>query len=521
MARRKAQLLGEVEWLQRRIEALERSDAERRRTEEELAQSKALLQATIENLPFDFFALGPDGRYLMQNAASKQHWGDATGLLPEEVCQDQETLALWLNNNRRVFAGEKIDEEFELTCHAERRVYHSVMTPIRSGTQCYGILGMNVDITRRKRTEEALREIQSDLERQVRSRTAELSDANRELVMFRKFADAAGQGFSMADLDGHITYLNPALCRMLGEKDPHAVIGKNLSIYFGDEANRRGALEIGPALKRDGHWSGELPMLCRDGSCVPTWHNTFVIRDEDGTPLRMAVVIEDITERKRAREASEKEHRTLQHLLQSSDHERQLIAYEIHDGLAQQLAAAIMQFQAFNHLKDEDPQEAAQAYDAALRMLRQSHFETRRLIAGVRPPILDESGVVEAIAHLVNELRRQQGPSIEFRNSVTFDRLALTLENALYRIAQEGLTNACKHSRSKKVRVNLVQRGDAVRIQIRDWGIGFDTKRVQENHYGLEGIRQRTRLLGGTCRIGSKAGVGTRITVDLPLLARG
>ena len=74
----------------------------------------------------------------------------------------------------------------------------------------------------------------------------------------------------------------------------------------------------------------------------------------------------DITERRQAQEALQKEHRTLRHLLQSSDHERQLIAYEIHDGLAQQLAGAIMQFQTFDHLKDKKPKLAAKAYDAGM-----------------------------------------------------------------------------------------------------------------------------------------------------------
>ena len=73
-------------------------------------------------------------------------------------------------------------------------------------------------------------------------------------------------------------------------------------------------------------------------------------------------------------------------------------------------------------------------------MLQQSHFEARRLISGVRPPILDESGVVAAIAHLVND-PASKGPKIDFP-TVTFKRLAPILENAVYRIVQEGLTNA-------------------------------------------------------------------------------
>ena len=79
-----------------------------------------------------------------------------------------------------------------------------------------------------------------------------------------------------------------------------------------------------------------------------------------------------------------------------------------------------MQFQAFDHLKDKQPKEAAKAYDAGMTMLQQGHFEARRLIAGVRPPILDESGVVEAIAHLVHEQGRDKGPKIEYPQQSRF-----------------------------------------------------------------------------------------------------
>ena len=226
----------------------------------------------------------------------------------------------------------------------------------------------------------------------------------------------------------------------------------------------------------------------------------------------------EIEERKQAKQALLGERQTLSHLLQASDQDRQTIAYEIHDELAQQLAGAIMQFQAFEAMRDTKPRVAMKAHQEGMTLLRRGHSETRRLIAGVRPPILDEAGVVAAVGHLVHEQSSSQGPRIEYRSRVSFDRLIPTLENSIYRIVQEALSNACQHSKSEKVLVSLLQREDRVRIEIRDWGIGFDVKALQENRFGLEGIRQRVRLLGGDCRVRSVTGKGTSVAVELPLV---
>lgn len=268
------------------------------------------------------------------------------------------------------------------------------------------------------------------------------------------------------------------------------------------------------------HYTIDKRFLRKDGSVV---HATVFVRGfrrEDATIDHILALIEDITERKRAEEALAREHRTLKHLLQSSDHERQLIAYEIHDELAQQLAGAIMQFQAFSHLRDTKLKDAARAFDAGMTMLHQSHLEARRLISGVRPPILDEAGIVAAVSHLVNEEKRQKGPKIEYLSKVEFGRLTPILESAIYRIIQEALTNACRHSKAKKVHVELVQCGDRIRIEVRDRGVGFTPEDVEESRFGLEGIRERARLLGGRAIIETKLGLGTRVMVELPIVLR-
>jgi signal transduction histidine kinase len=261
-----------------------------------------------------------------------------------------------------------------------------------------------------------------------------------------------------------------------------------------------------------------MPFLCKDGSLL----YADVVSSQiyyNGRPGWISF-FHDVTEHRRARLALERERRTLEHMLQASDHERQLIAYDIHDGLAQQLAGAIMQFQIYDLQKDTKPRDARKAYDGGIALLRQGHSEVRRLISGVRPPILDESGVMAAIAHLVHDPAFDQGPKIDFRSRVTFHRLAPVVENVIYRIVQEALSNARNHSNSKTIRLSFMQRGDRLRIQIQDWGVGFDPKTAQENRFGLEGIRERARLLEGKCTIKSKPGAGTSIVVDLPVVER-
>ena len=125
-----------------------------------------------------------------------------------------------------------------------------------------------------------------------------------------------------------------------------------------------------------------------------------------------------------------------------------------------------------------------------------------------------------AVAHLVNEQRLQYEQKIEFRGEVSFHRLVPILENAVYRIVQEALANACRHSKSDRVRVEVVQCNDVLRIKVQDWGVGFDPAAVREDHFGLEGIRERARLLGGSTIIESSPRQGTSVTVELPLVLR-
>ena len=233
----------------------------------------------------------------------------------------------------------------------------------------------------------------------------------------------------------------------------------------------------------------------------------------------MIGIFRDITERKQAQEALQREQRTLRHLLQSSDHERQLIAYEIHDGLAQYLAGAIMQFDVYTHLKETKPKDAAKAYDAGVTMLRQGHFEARRLISGVRPPILDEEGIVAAIAHLVGEERRKK---VRRSSILAWSSSSGWLPSwRMPCIALPGSPDQCVQAQSEQEGQGRIgatgrpasDRGPGSRCRVHAGKCG-------EGQFGLAGIRERARLLGGKATIDSTVGKGTRIVVELPIVLR-
>ena len=231
-----------------------------------------------------------------------------------------------------------------------------------------------------------------------------------------------------------------------------------------------------------------------------------------GHVVAVIMCCENILALKDSQRKLEHERNLLRRLLEIQERERQLVSYEIHDGLAQYLAGALMHLQACQHLC---PPAAAREFDQSLRLLQAAAEESRRLIGGLRPPALDELGLLEAVESLVEEARTDIG-SVTFAHAMPGDRLPPQLETSVFRIVQEGISNARKHSRARRLRIELTRSADSVRILVADDGRGFDPTRVPEERFGLEGIRQRSRLLGGEPRITSAPGAGTTIEVTLP-----
>jgi PAS domain S-box-containing protein len=157
---------------------------ERKRAEKALRQSRACLAATIESIPFEFWAMLPDGCYVMQNRIIRERYGDIIGKKPEDVSPNESILSVWQDNNRRAFAGELVKGEVRYVLGNEQRYFYNVVAPIYDAGRTLGIVGINIDITDRKLLEAALTKVNEDLESQVAERTKELGAKTRRLEEF-------------------------------------------------------------------------------------------------------------------------------------------------------------------------------------------------------------------------------------------------------------------------------------------------------------------------------------------------
>ncbi len=212
-------------------------------------------------------------------------------------------------------------------------------------------------------------------------------------------------------------------------------------------------------------------------------------------------------------------------LLSAQEEERRRVAYEVHDGLAQTAAAAHQHLQAYAHSHKPGSRQAQEELGAILELVRRTVGDARRVIADLRPTELDDFGLAAAIRLQLDALR-PLGWHAHLEENLGGERLPPMLETALLRVAQEALRNARKHSGTDRVHVKLERAATSVRLEVRDWGRGFEPHQVAVGsgpgeRVGLAGMSERMRLLGSELRISSAPGEGTSVVAQVPVAQEG
>jgi len=211
-----------------------------------------------------------------------------------------------------------------------------------------------------------------------------------------------------------------------------------------------------------------------------------------------------------------RELRSLRAQVRQFNAERRITGFEIHDGLAQQVAAAKMHLEALLSREELEP-NARNSLCLARDLLVKASNEARALIGGVELPLADEGGLAAAIGYLVTEIGDNYGRQIDFQNDLGQRRFSVPIESSIYRLAQESLNNAARHSQSDQIALQISADQESIFLEVRDQGIGFDLEAIPTDRFGLRGMRERTTMLGGRLTIETSPGAGTCIRAEIPL----
>jgi signal transduction histidine kinase len=215
----------------------------------------------------------------------------------------------------------------------------------------------------------------------------------------------------------------------------------------------------------------------------------------------------------------------LQTLLHTNDElarleERNRLARDLHDTVKQQTYAARMQLTAAKNLLATDPQAAAEHVDTALQLNRETQQELKLIIEELRPAALQGKGLVQALKEYVG--RWQEHTGIQTEISIRAEQsLPLDVEQTLYRVLQESLSNIARHAEADTVRLRLSMLPERVILVIADDGRGFEMDAVSPASYGLTGMKGRLAEIGGTLKVQSTLAAGTTITAEVQLTATG
>jgi PAS domain S-box-containing protein len=362
-----------------------------------------------------------------------------------------------------------------------------------------GVIAMITDITEEKQAAELLRQSEE-----------------RFRLMLENVRD---YGIFMLDPAGHVVSWNAGAERIKGYRAAE-ILGQHFSRFYSPEDVERGKpkheLLVAAA---EGRLEDEGWRLRKDGTRF--WANVVItaLRDQMGNLRGFAKVTRDITERKQAEELRA---RLTRQVMTAQDEERRRIARELHDETGQSLTGLLVGLRTIE--RSETIAEAAELAQQLREVAAQSLADVRRLARGLHPGILDDLGLCAAVTRYVEDFTRLHRVVVDVRTGLDVDRLPLLVQTTVYRVLQEALTNVARHAAAGSASVRLAREGTTVELVVQDDGAGIKRQRgvgrgrpTNRRGLGLEGMRERVALLGGSIRVESKPGVGTTITARIPL----
>ena len=204
----------------------------------------------------------------------------------------------------------------------------------------------------------------------------------------------------------------------------------------------------------------------------------------------------------------------------ATSRERNRLARELHDTLAHSLSAVAVQLEGMQAVWESEPDKSRRMLERSLDLTRQGLVEARRAIRELRASPLEGLGLPLAIRQLAESVAERSRLTLEMNLPDQLEGLRPEVEQGIYRITEEALTNIVQHSGARRLSLDLEKNPSRVELSIRDDGWGFDPGSVDaEAHFGLQGMHERARMIGGTFSVDSRPGAGT--TIHLAVEAPG
>jgi PAS domain S-box-containing protein len=506
MAERTAELLKANAQLKQEIE-------DRKRAEQELKRTKEYLENVIDNSVDAIGIVDRRGYFLLWNRRAAEIYGyqfhELEGKRAFELYANPWELEAMLIRLRQ--DGVVREYEIQMKKRDGAIVPMDISISLLKDEQgcTIGSVCVARDLSERKKTESELKEAQEelsryskDLERQIRERTSQIAGILRYTPSVVYIKDQHGRYKLVNSRFEELFGVNGADIR---EKTDYEIFPLEMADRFRDNDLR--------VLEEKRPMKVEEPVFQEDG--IHTYLSVkFPLYDEKGQATGVCGISTDITELKKA----QNQLRLLSgSIMASQEKERTAIARELHDELGQVLTALRLDSVWLSErLKERDSRGAERALTMC-DLIDKTIDEVRGLATRLRPGVLDDFGLIEALGWYIKEYSKRTGIACTFKhaNVPEVDNVVAT---AAYRIAQEALTNVARHSFATQVNVTLESREGMLTLAVADNGRGFIKRDLRESEsLGLAGMRERASLVGGILEIHSHPWRGTQVRFQLPM----
>ncbi len=474
---------------------------ERKRAQEELQRNEQVLRLFVENSPAAIAMFDRDMKYIVASRRYLVDYDlgnqDVVGRSHYEIFP--EIPERWKEIHRRCLAGAVESAEEDPFPRANGKldwVRWEIHPVYETSGEIGGIILFSEVITERKQAEESLRESE---------------ERYRLLVNESPYAIGVHQ-------DGKIVFANPSALRLFGAQNKEELIGKPILELIHPETQAAARERIGRMLQGEtGLYPTEDRYLQMDGSVVPV-EVTAAPFTHAGRPAIQVIAL-DITERKCVEEELRLHRDRLadlsRRLVEVHEAESRAIGRELHDQIGQMLTALKLTLEIASQLPPElREKKNKQTQELVNDLLKR----VSALSLELRPPMLDDLGLIPALLWHINRFEEQTGIAVGFKHSgAEGRRFGAEVETTAYRVIQEAFTNIARHARAGRTRLEVHAGSGRMKIQIEDDGAGFDPQTAFEKHRGLGGMRERIGLLKGSLRIESQTGKGALLFIELPL----